>query len=73
MGHERKEIMKDGYKSMSAHLATLDHMKNFVEMPDGTKLTSSVFESALGDVASSVDQLNTKIEEIKGYMKSKTK
>ena len=73
VGHERKEIMKDGYKSMSAHLAALDHMKNFVEMPDGTKLTSTVFESALGDVASSVDQLNTKIEEIKGYMKSKTK
>ena len=73
VGHERKEIMKDGYKSMTGHLATLDHMKNFVEMPDGTKLTSTVFESALGDIASSVDQLNTKIEEIKGYMKSKAK
>ena len=71
--HDRKEIMKDGYKTMSGHLATLDHMPNFVEMPNGAKLTTQVFESAMGNVAESVDQLNQKIEELKGFLKSKGK
>eukprot|EP00435_Cladocopium_sp_Y103_P010211 s5163_g2.t1 len=34
--HDKKPVMKDGYKTMSKHLATLDHMKAFCEFPDGT-------------------------------------
>eukprot|EP00435_Cladocopium_sp_Y103_P057906 s747_g20.t1 len=38
---EKKPVMKDGYKTMSKHLATLDHMKAFCEFPDGTGISAS--------------------------------
>eukprot|EP00435_Cladocopium_sp_Y103_P050735 s3256_g15.t1 len=65
--HDKKSVMKDGYKTMSKHLATLDHMKAFCEFPDGTGISTTTFENCMGDV----DQLNTKVEEFKGYVKAK--
>eukprot|EP00435_Cladocopium_sp_Y103_P011650 s1756_g3.t1 len=43
----------------------------FCEFPDGTGISATTFENCMGDVAQSVDQLNTKVEEFKGYVKAK--
>lgn len=69
--HEKMSVMKDGYKTMSKHLGTLDHMKAFCEFPDGSSISATTFENCMGDIAQSVDQLNTKVEEFKGYVKAK--
>ena len=68
---EKKLVLKDGYTVMNKHLSNLDHIKMWVETPDGKALTPQSFESLMGDVASSVDQFNQKVEEIKGYLKAK--
>ena len=68
---DKKLALKDGYTVMTKHLTNLDHIKMFVETPDGKALTPSIFEMCMGDVASSVDQFNQKVEEIKGFLKAK--
>lgn len=49
----------------------LMRLSSFCEFPDSTPLTVQGFESAMNDVALSVDQLNAKYEELKGYLKAK--
>lgn len=71
LSRDKTACLKDGYQSMRRHLRMLMRLSSFCEFPDSTPLTVQGFESAMNDVALSVDQLNAKYEELKGYLKAK--
>ena len=68
---EKRDGLKHGYSKMSQCLSTLDHLRNFCELPDGTKLTGVIFDKTISDVATQVDSFNRMVEECKGAVKAR--
>lgn len=52
---EKQKQLKDGYAAISKHLQAMDHVKNFVELPDGNKLTMMLTSSSGKQLGSDVE------------------